>query len=184
MNPINEGIHTPISQPESNSKRKNSGNSASIISFAAFIIFALGVIIFLYNQNQSLKTKLAKYETSTSVTTTSSPSPSPTVEQPIVNNPAVNSKVKSPLKVTGAVPAGWMNEGIFPIKLLDTHGNIIAQTSAKETVEGSWQSGKPTEFSATLTFKAASGSGTIVLSNDNPSGISENEKTFEISVKF
>lgn len=183
MNPINEGVHTPVSQTTSINKKKSSGNSA-IISFAAFIIFALGVIVFLYNQNQSLKTKLAKYETTTTLAPTPVPSASPTPEQPIVTTPSVNSKVKSPLKVTGAVPAGWMNEGVFPIKLLDSEGNVIAQTSAKETVEGSWQSGKPSEFTATLIFKTASGSGIIVLTNDNPSGNPDNAKSFEVSVKF
>lgn len=182
MNPINEGVHTQVSQ-NTTIKKKNSGNSA-IISFAAFIIFAFGVIVFLYNQNQSLKTKLAKYEASAIATPIPTSTPSPAPEQPIVTTPLVNSKIKSPLKVTGAVPAGWMNEGVFPVKLLDSEGNIIAQTSAKETVVGSWQSGKPSEFTATLTFKAASGSGTLVLTNDNPSGNQDNAKSFEVSVKF
>lgn len=101
-----------------------------------------------------------------------------------MSSPSVNSKVKSPLKVTGTVPAGWMFEGVFPIKLLDSEQNIIAQASAKETVAGSWQSGESINFSATLTFENATGTGTLVLQNDNPSGDPVNSKTFEVPVNF
>jgi hypothetical protein len=103
---------------------------------------------------------------------------------PAVTSPVPGSKVKSPLKVTGTVPAGWMFEGIFPIRLLDEGKNVIAQTSAKEVTPGSWQTGEPVEFTATLTFRAATGSGTLVLENDNPSGNPENSKTLEVPIKF
>jgi len=93
-------------------------------------------------------------------------------------------KVVSPLKVTGTVPTGWMFEGVFPIKLVDANQNLIVQGQAKESVAGSWQSGNPVNFTATLTFKAATGSGNLVLSNDNPSGDPAKAQTFEVPIVF
>ncbi len=176
-------MDTPF--PTTPTPPKKSSGSGAIISFAIFILAALGVIVFLYNQNQNLKKKLVEYQITPVTVSTSSPIPE-TVnqEEPTISSPSARSKVKSPLTVIGILPAGWMFEGIFPVKLLDSGGDVIAQTSAKEVTPGSWQSGNPVEFTATLTFKTATGSGTIVLENDNPSGDIENDKEFEIPIVF
>jgi len=154
------------------------------LSVALFIISALGVIIFLYNQNQTLKERLAVYRDTPTSTPVSTPSAEPSLGVPTVSSPSAGSKVKSPLKVTGNVPAGWMFEGTFPIRVLDSDKNVLAQVGAKEVLPGSWQSGEPVEFTATLTFRAATGSGTLVLENDNPSGDPANSRVFEIPIKF
>jgi hypothetical protein len=184
MDPINPIAGNPEAL-NSTPKNKNSSNGlVTVLSFAVFIFFALGVIIFLYNQNQTLKKQIAGYQSSPTPTPTLTISQTPSIELPVVSSPSANSKVKSPLKITGEVPAGWMFEGVFPIKLLDSEKNIIAQTNAKEAVAGSWQTGETVEFTATLTFKAATGSGTLVLENDNPSGDPANAKTLEIPINF
>jgi hypothetical protein len=103
---------------------------------------------------------------------------------PEVTSPVSNSKVVNPLTVIGTVPAGWMFEGVFPIKLVDANRKLIVQGQAKETVAGSWQSGNPVDFTATLTFNNTSGSGFLILQNDNPSGDPVNSKTFEVPVSF
>lgn len=188
MDPINPIAGNPQAlNPKSDfPKAKSGGNQAvTILSVATFILLAVGVIIFLYNQNQNLKKQLSGYLTATpEVSGEPSSTPAATVESPTVSSPSANSVVKSPLKIIGTVPSGWMFEGVFPVKLLDSEKNIIAQSSAKETIPGSWQSGEPVEFTATLTFKNSSGSGVLVLENDNPSGDPINAKTFEIPVKF
>ncbi|KKS04049.1 MAG: hypothetical protein UU57_C0025G0002 [Candidatus Woesebacteria bacterium GW2011_GWE1_41_24] len=165
MDPIN-----PIAgNPEALNSPKNHANHwVTVLSVALFIISALGVIIFLT-------------PTSTPVST---PSAEPSLGVPTVSSPSAGSKVKSPLKVTGNVPAGWMFEGTFPIRVLDSDKNVLAQVGAKEVLPGSWQSGEPVEFTATLTFRAATGSGTLVLENDNPSGDPANSRVFEIPIKF
>lgn len=155
-----------------------------IVAMAIFIILALGVVVFLYYQNQQLKGMLANYQPQASTTPVVTTSPTPNSNEPIVSSPSANMKVVSPLKVTGTVPTGWMFEGVFPIKLVDSSKKVLAQGQAKEKVAGSWQSGNPVDFTATLTFKAATGSGTLVLSNDNPSGLPANSKTFEVPVSF
>lgn len=164
--------------------KKTSGSGLTVLSVAIFIMLSLGMIVFLYNQNQNLKEKLATYQKTSIPTQTVEPTASPLENLPVVSAPSAYSKVKSPLKITGTVPSGWMFEGVFPIKLLDSEKNIIAQTQGKETTPGSWQEKSSVEFTATLTLKAASGSGTIVLESDNPSGKTENTKVFEIPITF
>lgn len=183
MDSLNENLNVSTHQNEIKHK-KSSDNIVTITSVALFILAAFGVIVFLYNQNQMLKEKLNQYQASPTPVVTTVPTPITQTEQPIVSKPLPNSKIASPLKVSGAVPAGWMFEGTFPIKLLDSKGKVIAEANAKEVTEGSWQSGKPVEFTATITFKLATGSGELVLENDNPSGLSEKDKIFEVPIKF
>ena len=173
---------TPPISMETPKETKNGSRWLPTASVAIFIVLALGAVAFLYYQNQQLKSMLASYQPTASPAVSASPTPNP--EMPIVSSPSANMKVVSPLKVTGTVPAEWMFEGVFPIKLVDTNQKVLAQGQAKEKVAGSWQSGNPVDFTATLTFKAATGSGTLILSNDNPSGLPSNSKTFEVPVSF
>jgi len=109
-------------------------------------------------------------------------------EKPVVNLPVIveprGSKMVSPQKVRGTVPPGWMFEGSFPIKLLDSNRKLIVQTNAVEEVPGSWQSNTPVYFTVTLAFTTTAKSGFLVLMNDNPSGDPANSKTFEVPVGF
>jgi hypothetical protein len=173
---------TSPTQPISGSPRDQ--HWISILAMAIFVIFALGVVAFLYYQNQQLKNLLASYQPQVTPTPTASASPTASPEIPTVSSPSANMKVVSPLKVAGTVPAGWMFEGVFPIKLVDANRKLIVQGQAKEKLAGSWQSGSPVDFTATLTFKTSSGSGFLILQNDNPSGNPANSKSFEVSVIF
>ena len=161
-----------------------SNNWVSILSLAIFILMALGTVAFLYYQNQQLKSMLANYQTSQTSTPLVTQSPTPNPDTPNISSPSANMSITSPLKVTGTVPTGWMFEGVFPIRLIDSNQKLIVQGQAKEKVAGSWQSGNPVDFTATLIFKTASGSGTLILENDNPSGTIPNSKTFEMPIKF
>jgi hypothetical protein len=172
--------------PEIKPKIPADNHWISILAMAIFVVFSLGVVVFLYYQNQQLKNMLANYQPTPSATpiTTAPSSPTPNPEMPVVSSPSANMKVLSPLKVAGTVPAGWMFEGVFPIKLVDSNRKLIVQGQAKEKVAGSWQSGGPVDFSATLTFKTSSASGFLILQNDNPSGNPATSKTFEVPVQF
>lgn len=118
------------------------------------------------------------------VTPSTEPSPSLNSNRPTVTAPEPNSKVSSPLQVKGTIPPGWMFEGIFPVKLLDSDRNLITQVQGRETTPGSWSSGQPIEFSANLTFSTGAKSGFLILEKDNPSGLPENVDSFEIRVYF
>jgi hypothetical protein len=104
--------------------------------------------------------------------------------EPEVSEPITNSTVKSPLLVKGKVPAGWMFEGQFPIKLTDANKKVIITGIAKEIVPGSWQNNSPVDFQSSLTFGVSTGSGYLILENDNPSGDPSKNKTFEVPVNF
>jgi hypothetical protein len=184
MDPINPIAGSPEALNQNPTPKAASDNHwVSILAVAIFVLFALGVVAFLYYQNQQLKSMLVSYQTQATPATVA-PSPTPNPEMPIVSSPSANMKIVSPLKVAGTVPAGWMFEGVFPIKLVDAKQKLIVQGQAKEKTAGSWQSGSPVDFTATLTFKTASGSGFLILQNDNPSGIPGNTKSFEVPVNF
>ncbi|HEX6977248.1 MAG TPA: Gmad2 immunoglobulin-like domain-containing protein [Patescibacteria group bacterium] len=111
------------------------------------------------------------------------PSQNPNISV-IVTSPIYGSKIASPLLISGTVPPGWMFEGTFPVKILDSKRNVIATGIGKETTPGSWQSQNPVQFSAQISFNTTDRSGFVLIEKDNPSGLPENDKTFEIPVKF
>lgn len=116
-----------------------------------------------------------------SPTTASSPNPMTT---PIITTPQSNSKITSPLTISGTVPPGWMFEATAHVKLADDEGNNIAAGVITEKTPGTWMSGNPVEFTNTLPFQTSAKSGYLIIEADNPSGLPENNKQFIIPVKF
>lgn len=164
----------------------NTKNNSSLMlgSIAVFILFCLGTVVFLYNQNKELKKILAEYQKPTSPPITIVvPTPDPSLEA-IVSTPAKNAVVSSPLTVKGTVPAGWMFEGVIGVKLVDTTGKLIKEAQGKEVNPGSWLSGNPVEFTSTLTFKTTATSGNILIESDNASGDRQTVKYFNLPVTF
>ena len=96
--------------------------------------------------------------------------------------PKASSTVSSPLIVKGEAPGYWFFEASLPIKIIDSQGNIIA------TAPASAQSDSLTDnlvaFTGLLEFTTTTTSGYIVISNDNPSGLPENELSVKIPVLF
>lgn len=178
-------LQPPDSIPTNANTVKNTKTPPiTLISVSTFILLALSTIIFLYNQNRELKKIVATYQQTPSPTPVAISTPTPNPSKPIVTSPLPNSKVTSPLKVTGTVPSGWMFEGVSIIKLVDEKNKLIVQGQAKEVVPGSWTSGEPIAFGATLTFKTTAKSGFLILQNDNPSGIPEKSILFTVPVSF
>jgi len=99
----------------------------------------------------------------------------------IVTNPVANSEIISPLEITGQATGGWYFEAVFPIKLLDASGKEIAQAQAQAQSE--WTTPELVPFKATLKFSVDKDQvGTLVIMNDNPSGLPENQKEFKVPV--
>ncbi len=101
----------------------------------------------------------------------------------VLDNITYNQIVTSPLVITGKARNLYF-EGSFPIKLLDSKGNILAQVPAQ--AQGEWMTNEFVPFKANITFKAPvqGGAGTLIFQNDNPSGIPENLRELIIPVRF
>lgn len=98
-----------------------------------------------------------------------------------VEEPRPNTEVASPLTVKGMARGNWFFEASFPVRLLDASGTEIARGIAQTAKE--WMTTEFIPFEATLTFVApVSGSGTLVLEKENPSGLPEHADELRIPV--
>ena len=99
-----------------------------------------------------------------------------------ITTPLANSRVTSPLNITGTAPGNWFNEGIFDVVLENSSGTVIAKSTAEMT--GSDQT-KPTNFKANLSWDGQeTGNGILRLNKANPSGLEANGDYVEIALKF
>ncbi len=100
-----------------------------------------------------------------------------------VFTPAKNTTIASPVAVVGEVPGNWSFEAQFPVQLKNSTGAVVVQSGAH--LLGNWQTTNLVPFSVQLTYTTAqSGSGTIVLKKDNPSGLPQNDDSVTIPIKF
>lgn len=98
--------------------------------------------------------------------------------------PAPDSEISSPLKISGQARGYWFFEASFPVILTDWDGLIIAEGYA--TAQGDWMTEDYVPFTATLEFtKPAYGErGSLILKKDNPSGLPEHDDALEIGIRF
>jgi hypothetical protein len=81
--------------------------------------------------------------------------------------------------VTGAARGGWFFEGSLPVQVRDMNNNVVA--SAPAQAQGDWMTSELVPFSVTITVPTTTtGAVALVVKNDNPSGMPENEKSFEV----
>ncbi len=100
-----------------------------------------------------------------------------------VYQPKANSKIQSPLTVTGEARGNWFFEASFPVKVLDEQGNLLGTGIAQ--AKSDWMTENYVPFEATVEFQdSATEKGTLVLKKDNPSGLPENDNELRIPVRF
>lgn len=99
-----------------------------------------------------------------------------------VNAPLPSAEITSPLTVSGKARGQWYFEASFPVSLYDANGKLIGQVPAQ--AESDWMTTEYVPFSTTLFFSSDTATGTLVLQNDNPSGLPENQKELKIPVTF
>ena len=101
----------------------------------------------------------------------------------IVTTPGRNQEVTSPLFIEGRARGTWFFEASAPVTLMDDNGETLAQGHVQ--ANGDWMSEDFVDFNGEINFDPKSaGAGTLVLRNDNPSGMPENELRLEIPVIF
>ncbi|MFA5084268.1 MAG: GerMN domain-containing protein [Candidatus Paceibacterota bacterium] len=101
----------------------------------------------------------------------------------IVSSPKRNQAIKSPLTIEGMATGHWFFEAVFPIKIFDDQGNQLAASYVQATND--WMTEKLVPFKGEIAFQPGTAvNGTLVLKNDNPSGLPENEIKIEVPVVF
>lgn len=104
-------------------------------------------------------------------------------DQIVLDLPASDAVVASPLKVRGRARGTWFFEGDFSLVLLDGRSNLVAQGFA--TAKGEWMTPEFVPFSAMLRFQSPEpGRGRLILKKDNPSDRRELDDALVVPVVF
>lgn len=91
--------------------------------------------------------------------------------------------VASPLKVTGKALGNWFFEGTLPVQIENTQGELIGMAPARALDD--WQQAGYVRFEAEVPFDPGTETrGALIIKNDNPSGLRENDKALKIPVFF
>jgi len=97
-----------------------------------------------------------------------------------------NQEISSPFEITGYVNGnGWIGfEGqVGIVELLDSNNQELALALLLATDD--WMTSSPINFTASLEFVSENDqNGTLVFSNENPSDLPENSRTFSVPVKI
>jgi hypothetical protein len=110
-----------------------------------------------------------------------SPSAKPLHERVVVTSPKANESVPKKFTITGKAPGNWFFEASAPFMVLAEDGSKIAQGIT--TAQGEWMTTELVDFKAEVSINPAySGSATLVLLKDNPSGLPENDDSLEIPI--
>lgn len=100
-----------------------------------------------------------------------------------IDSPRPHMTIKSPVVITGEAVGGWYFEASFPVKIVDAEGTTIAEGPAQ--AQGEWMTPDFVPFEATFSFATPkSKTGTLILHNDNPSGLPENDAELRVPIRF
>jgi hypothetical protein len=169
-------------------KLKITISSTMTLVFIFIFIFALNSCTMLTPAETTPMETSVKEQESTETEATAAKETETTVkdttsDQIKVTKPQPNQIIQSPLTIEGEARGSWFFEGVFPIMLLDSNGNAIARHFAQ--VQGEWMTEDFVLFKAELIFeKPSTDTGILILEKDNPSGLSENDASIEIPVRF
>lgn len=182
---MEENIPQVVSTPTETTEVTPAKNNNFLITLlSVLLLITVFIAGFFAYQTQNLVKEMVALRGTPEPRVSPTVEPTPDSSVPHVTTPSSNEIVVSPLVITGSVPQGWMFEGVFPIKIVDENKKIIKEGQGKEKIEGSWTTTKDIEFTSTIIFSTNSKKGFLILENDNPSGLAENKKSFEIPILF
>lgn len=93
-----------------------------------------------------------------------------------VRNPFPGAVTGKEFTVMGAARGNWYFEASFPIEVVSATGTVIATGIAE--AQGDWMTTEFVPFTADVVVpESYSGEATLVLRNDNPSGLPENARS-------
>lgn len=94
-----------------------------------------------------------------------------------------DSKISSPVEISGQAQGPMFFEGSFPASIEDLNGKVLGIGIAQ--ADGDWMTEKMVSFKATISFKTpTTKNGFIILKSDNPSGLPENEHSVKFPISF
>lgn len=101
-----------------------------------------------------------------------------------VENISAGDKISSPVEIKGEARGYWYFEASFPVELINSSGEIIAQGIA--TAEEEWMTENFVPFSLNLEFlsQEENSLGKLIFRKDNPSGLVEYDDFLEIDISF
>lgn len=150
------------------------------ILIAVFILI-LGLTWALFAIPAPTKSPLTPPISSEQAATTTAPvSTSSLGARVVVTSPMSGATVPKSFTVTGTAPGPWYFEASFPIKVVDANNNFIGQGIAEAQTD--WMVVGDVSFIAAVTTTGYSGSATLVLMRDNPSGMPENDDSISIPI--
>lgn len=168
-----------------------------IVSLVA-IVFVIAALDFLYRYNH--QTNIGSYQECLDAgypITTSYPTQCRTPDGRVfvgpsdphsTDNPSIMVKtpqngetVTQTFTVTGSARGSWFFEAVFPVKIVDAHGQQIIQTQAH--AGGDWMTEDFVPFTADIELpETYSGPATIILEKDNPSGLPERSAAIQVPI--
>lgn len=104
-----------------------------------------------------------------------------TAAEVMLDSPRSDQTVSSPLTIEGRARGSWFFEASFPVELVDSQNNRLGISFVQ--AQSDWMTADFVPFLGRLDYQAAATtSGRLILMNDNPSGLPENQKQFSIPV--
>lgn len=97
-----------------------------------------------------------------------------------VTTPKPGEVLPSTFTLSGKARGGWYFEASFPYQVLDANGMKIAEGPAQAT--GDWMTPEFVPFTLKINIPNYKGKATLVLKNDNPSGLPENDASVSIPI--
>ena len=161
---------------------------SSALFAAIIVLLVMGAIILSFISGTQNKEALSSAITTPTPGSDTAPQPPAPAHNDLsdkitVSVPLPNTKVTSPLEITGSARGTWYFEASFPIRLEGEDGTLIAETQGH--AEGEWMTENFVPFTATLTWASTTvQTGTLILKRDNPSGLPENDAEIRIPVTF
>lgn len=99
-----------------------------------------------------------------------------------VTTPALDSTVGQEVEVTGQA-SGWYFEASFPLKVVDDKGKVLFEGPL--TAKSDWMTSAYVPFHEKITLeKSSAPTGKFIFQKSNPSGLPENDRSFEVPVRF
>lgn len=105
------------------------------------------------------------------------------IPEVIVSTPNGTDPVVSPLTIEGKAIGPWYFEASFPITVADEQKRALGKGVVTATSD--WMTESLVPFTATIEFtQPTTPTGYLIFKKDNPSGLEENSKTFEMPITF